>query len=615
MNYRPCRRLWLAAAVLTAMIIVPVGSQAQEVTLTREGTPLAQIVAASDAEVSAHRLADLIQQETGAALALQQASVHNSAGPQFVLCTVGSRREVASLLPAWMRTIHVKPDGFALGSELGNGGQVAVVGGDAAGLRFGIGELWNYHIRLDGQTATVDSHLHVVSAPAFPRRILWNWDFLTNWDEDLHRIHQTKVIDPGGTLVPYAIAPDGFNRQFKRVIDYAADHKLNGLIIWGFVSDAHGGVPAAQEVSRYAKEQSVRVLPGVGTVIYGGFYHSGKSPYSITHWLAEHPEVRRMVGANGKPMDAPCPSDPHLKPWLEAGARWFFTTFKDIGGVNLEHGDFFACQCDVCKAERAKPENDHKFYWDMMTTQVPVVKVAHSIRPDLWLTFSPYDGYDKAMMADPPKFLRQYPGYVVVQWTYSGMAADPKRWPADLRPPAGARHSIGLLHQGSYWFGPAQWWGSPGQTYALIADVIQRTCARAFQDRSEGLEIVGQVGTASPQNELNYLAFEEFTWNPHQTLDGWITQRLPAIYGGAALARRFYDLTADPTTDPARIEAARDEANRTAEQLRDPRQARRWRQLATELGRRLALARAGKTKPYGPVAGSLEDAKDLSVPW
>src|SRR5262249_39598460 len=144
----------------------------------------------------------------------------------------------------------------------------------------------------------------VVDSPVFRRRILWNWDFLTNWDDDLRKVHQTRGIDPGATSVPYLAAPDAYNRQFERVVDFAADQGLNGLIIWGFLSDAHGGIPAAQRLSHYARERAVRLLPGVGTVIYGGFYHSGASPYSLTHWLKEHPEVRRMVGKDGKLLDA-----------------------------------------------------------------------------------------------------------------------------------------------------------------------------------------------------------------------------------------------------------------------------------------------------------------------
>ena len=128
----------------------------------------------------------------------------------------------------------------------------------------------------------------------------------------------------------------------------------------------------------------------------------------------------------------------------------------------------------------------------------------------------------------------------------------------------------------------------------MVTDLIQQTCQRAILDKSEGLQIVGQIGVASPQNELNYLAFEEFTWHPTETLEGWKSKRLPPLYGGVEKARRFLALVSDTTTDPTIIAKAHKEAETTATALTDPRQVRRWRNLALELSRRLALVTAGK---------------------
>ena len=587
--------------------------------LVDNGTARATIVAASDAQAAAERLNALMERDVNVSFRIAGPSEAEQPGAtEILLCTVASRSELGHRLSKRAAGASLKPEGFLLAVDTEDGGRIVVVGGDRAGLRYGVGELWNYHLRLEGKSAAVKSPLWVKDAPAFSKRILWNWSFQTNWAQDLRRVHETKGIDPGGKRQPYLEQPDGYEKHFRRVIDYAADHKLNGLIIYGFINDAHGGVEAAQRLSRYAKRNSVRILPGVGTVIYGGYYHSSsdsKNPYSLTTWLANNPDVDRMVGKDGKRIEgAPCPSSPDLRKFLTEGADWFFTTFKDIGGVNLEHGDFFECQCDRCKAERAKPENDSNFLWDMMHTQVPVAQIAHRINPDLWITFSPYWGYNKEMMSDPPKFLKQYPDYAIVQWTYSGMAGgDPieNSWPTDLKPPDGAQHSIGLLHQGSYWSGPRQWWGSPGQTYALVADIIQRTCARAIDDDSEGLEIIGQIGSTSPQNELNYLAFEAFTWHPEQTMDEWFNQRLARLYGGSDRAHRFYELASDDTVSADALRGAIQEVEQARQRLTDPRQARRWGYLAQELARRLALVQAGRTKPFGP--GPLEGVEDVRI--
>lgn len=61
-----------------------------------------------------------------------------------------------------------------------------------------------------------------------------------------------------------------------------------------------------------------------------------------------------------------------------------------------------------------------------------------------------------------------------------------------------------------------------GGTYSLVSNLIQQTRHRAIDDQSEGLQIMGQIGAASPQNELNYLALEAFSWNPQLDYQTWI---------------------------------------------------------------------------------------------
>ena len=621
MGLRKSNRLRTAAAGVLGVLVALMGfpAMAEELLVMAQDRPdqfaradRAVIVAGPDAAVAAGRLSDLSARDAKVALkVLPPGSPVPADRLPIYLATLGAAGDLGKDLPDGVSELKLKPEGFFIASRGGGRPGVWIVGADRDGLRYGVGEFWNYHVKIDDKRAYVPADLRVQDAPVFSKRILWNWNFMTNWDEQIPLIHQTQAVDPNGKRQPYLEQPDGYVEQFTRVIDYAADHKLNGLIIWGFINDAHGGVESAKRLSAYARQQSVRVLPGVGTVIYGGFYHGGQSPYSLTHWMQNNPDVPRMIGKDGKTIEAPCPSAPELHAFLREGSRWFFTTFTEIGGVNLEHGDFFECHCDRCKAGRAEPGNDPNFLWDMMTTQLPVLEEGLKINPNLWFTFSPYWGYNAQMMENPPKFLARYPEQAIVQWTYTGMVAAPENWPATLKPPAGARHSIGLLHQGSYWYTPRQWWGSPGQTYALIPDIIQKACARAIDDGSEGLEIVGQIGSASPQNEMNYLAFEAFTWNPKLSWDEWFARRLPAIYGSEELARAFYELLADETVSTEAIEAARTKALSVAAELRDPRQVNRWKNLAEELRRRSALVKAGLTKPFGP--GPLEGVEDVQL--
>ncbi|GDY10646.1 MAG: hypothetical protein DWI21_08900 [Planctomycetota bacterium] len=560
------------------------------------------IVAASDATSAAHRFKTLIAQDAGLNFAVVSPNQKHDVGDlQFVFCTKASRSELKHLLPAAALSADLKPQGFLISTD-STTTQAVVIGGDPDGLRYGVGELWHYHCSLDGKRIVPQNSLWLVKAPAFSKRMFWNWTHCTNWDDDLSRVHQTKHVDAIGTLEPYLVQPNGFVDTFQKVVDFQADHKLNGLIVWGFINDAHGGLATAQSVSKYAKANGVKILPGIGTMGYGGFYFGGNHPFNISTFLAKHPQVRLMVQADGKDMPGtPCPSDLVFQQWLRDGAEWYFTTLKDIGGVNLEHGDFFQCHCPRCKMQRSLPENDQNYHWDMMATQVPVIERGLKISPDLWFSYACYDAYSAALLSNPPKFLAQYPKSAITQWTYTKMIADPilnpaGSWPLSLRPPTGTNHSVGLLHQGSHWDVKRQWWGESdksavafGGTYSLVSDLIQQTCHRAIADQSEGLQIIGQIGAASPQNELNYLALEAFSWNPQLDYQTWIDRELAPLYGGPKLSRRYYELVSNITKLPQEIASDIQEAQQTHTQMSDPRQARRWANLISELRRRQTL--------------------------
>ena len=589
------------AALLVLLLFVP-EVFAEPAQTKSAPIPPGVIIAASDAEGAARRLKALITQDAGLTFTVVSPDQTFDAGElQFVLCTKDSRSEVKRFLSAAALTANLEPQGFLISTDPGTTQGVAV-GCDADGLRYGVGELWHYHCGLDVKKIVPQKPLWLVKAPAFSKRMFWNWTHCTNWDDDLSRVHQTRHVDANGSLEPYLARPNGFVDTFENIVDFQADHKLNGLIVWGFINDAHGGLDTAQAVSKYAKANGVKILPGIGTMGYGGFYFGGNHPYNINTFLSKNPQVRLMVQTDGKDMPGtPCPSDPAFQQWLRDGAEWYFTTLKDIGGVNLEHGDFFQCHCPRCQQQRSLPENDQNYHWDMMATQVPVIQTGLKISPDLWYTYACYDAYHPAMISNPPKFLTQYPKASITQWTYTKMIADPilnpaGSWPLSLRPPVGTNHSVGLLHQGSHWDVKRQWWGesdkSPvafGGTYSLVCDLIQQTCRRAVEDQSEGLQIIGQIGIASPQNELNYLALEAFSWNPQLDYNAWIDVELAPLFGGPNLSRRYFELISSTTKQPQGIANDLEEAQQILARITDSRQARRWMKLVSELRRRAAI--------------------------
>ena len=207
----------------------------------------------------------------------------------------------------------------------------------------------------------------------------------------------------------------------------------------------------------------------------------------------------------------------------------------------------------------------------MMVTQVPIIERCGKISPEAWLVFATYTGFAQnelwkhtpaeKIRAKIPQFCRRYPPAAVCQWTYSSMVnrpgqrnPDPSLWPKGLKPPF--PNSVGLLHQGSQWWPSSHWWGATswgnnvGARYEEMLETIRYTGQRAFEEGLTGIEIMGEVSPNSPQNELNYLAFEEFCWHPTRTMDNFVETRLGRFYGGRELARRYVSAVSSDEKEP-----------------------------------------------------------------
>jgi hypothetical protein len=413
----------------------------------------------------------------------------------------------------------------------------------------------------------------------------------------------------GGT---FSKQPEAFLIDFKNCIDYMADHKFNGLIIWGFLRDTHGGVEASQELCRYAAHRGVRILPGVGTSGYAGYYFEGAHPYNADAWIAAHPELR-AVRRDGKPHNAPCPSKKANHQWLDEGARWLFTTFQ-IGGVNLEMGDFFVCYCDDCRKARTAIQSDEPdYYKDMAISHMVTLKTMRGLAPEAWLSYATYTGYTADMATRPPKFLALIPDDALCQWTLTGMAP---RWPADVR--ALAKHNIGYLH----------WCNSSTHTADdFYLEAIRDICRGAAAADFEGLDTYGELSAERPNAELFYLAWEAFLWNPEMTIDEFVDQRLAPLYGGAPPARKLLDIiplvrTAKHRENIDNIVQAR-RLSESARQAAAPEGHGRWdrmlayldrheqaeRQKQKDRRRREAEARRGEKVEIPKVAASDEDPR------
>jgi hypothetical protein len=450
--------------------------------------------------------------------------------------------------------------------------------------------------------------LDLVDNPALPYRIFWNWDHSTNW------VRGVRGEQEDGCVNPYMKSPEAYFNDFRAVLDYMGEHKLNGLILWGFLRDGHGGVNESKRLVEHAFNRGVNVLPGIGSSFYGGIYYEGANRFNVNTWLLQNSPELRFLDKKGKRLpNAICPSRPENARWLREGADWLFSEFPNLGGANLENGDFFTCETDDCRRMRQKPENDPNFYYDMLVTQLPIIEGARKRNPDAWMTYATYTGFnpdelwkhtDKSQVRSAvPQFVNRYPQDAICQWTYTSMVEGwgrkpesevRRRWPSGLRPPT--KHSIGLLHQGSQWHGSDVWWtrsprsNGTGERYVDISELIRYTCSRCAEEGLEGLEILGEVSDASPANELNYLAFEEFTWHPKKSMDDFVRDRLARAYGSVEDARRFLRMARSTEKSlPALVKDLNTAEEISTNRQFNSRQRRRWANLKAEVARRISL--------------------------
>ena len=451
-----------------------------------------------------------------------------------------------------------------------------LAGGGRIGAIYAVCDLMNWQLEQSGKSvslAPVDNR----EIPDFKYRWFWNWDNRMDWGGE-GNIANTMASVRGGAA--YSKMPEAFLEDAKRCVDYMADHKFNGMILWGFLRDIHGGVKASQELCLYAEQRGVRILPGVGTSGYGGYYFEGEHKYNTDTWLNAHPELR-AVDKDGEFYNALCPSNKANQKWLDDGVQWMFETFE-IGGINLEMGDFLVCYCDDCKHAREAIESDEPdYYKDMAISHSVTIETAHNLYPDSWLSYATYTGYTLEMVQDPPAFLEMIPGDALCQWTLTGMAHE---WPTQIMPMA--HHNLGYLH----------WCNLSTHTEDdFYLEEVRDICRNAAEAGIEGLETYGELHPERPNVELFYLAWEAFLWDPKMTIDRFVDERLGRLYGGSAPARKLLDIlplirTRKEREDPAKLTQARSLAE-SARDVANDEGIQRWERLIDYLDRTELAAR------------------------
>ncbi|NUQ65481.1 MAG: discoidin domain-containing protein [Pirellulales bacterium] len=492
-------------------------------TLVNDGMPACTILRGEDDDFAAERLARWFAEEAHAKVAVVVAGKEAlpDSGCGILVGSAESNpllRQVAEAAKLDITPARLTDQGYLAKTVRQDGRDwLVLAGGSRDGAIYAVADLMNWHLERQGKSVRLPA-LDTCQIPRYKYRWFWNWDHRMDWGGPGRVGH---LMGGGGT---FSKKPEAFLIDFKNCIDYMADHKFNGLILWGFLRDTHGGVEATQELCRYASRRGVRILPGVGTSGYAGYYFEGNHPYNADTWITAHPELR-AVERDGKPHNAPCPSKKANQDWLDEGAKWLFKTFE-IGGVNLEMGDFFVCYCDDCKKARAAIQSDEPdYYKDMAISHMVTLKTMRTLAPDAWLSYATYTGYTAEMMDRVPKFLSMIPQDALCQWTLTSMA---RRWPADVRPMA--RHNIGYLH----------WCNTSTDTEDdFYLEQVRDICRNAASAGFEGLDTYGELAADRPNAELFYLAWEAFLWDPEMTVDAFIEQRLSRLYGGHEPARKL----------------------------------------------------------------------------
>lgn len=441
--------------------------------------------------------------------------------------------------------------------------------------------------------------------PALPRNYYWTWDHSTNW------WLTAQGQQESGCNNLYTKTADDFIRDYKLLVDHCVLMRVGAIVIWGFCRDAHGGVAASQEVCNYAVERGIRIMPGVGTSAYGGVYYvsdnetdAADNPLTAKAFVRTHPEAG-LVDKESKLSNLyPCPMHPRTVEWLKECARWLFGNFR-IGGVNIEHGDFFVCYCDRCKAAR-KGQRQPGYFSTMTLANQPFIDEALRLQPDAWITYATYTGFapDKEMetgympqeawrVTEPwrlhganPEFATELDQRSLCQWTLTEMVnrqqvplsawlddgrpqamLRSEHWPSGIKPPT--RRSVGFLHQGSQWCGYGPHPEGLTARYSLQISCIKEACLRAFEAGLEGVSIHGEVSTRCVQYEMNYLAHSYFSHRPSATLREFGRDCLGPILGSEANGERFVELLAKAEAGGCSAEDLKELDKNLSDSLRD----------------------------------------------
>lgn len=479
--------------------------------------------------------------------------------------------------------------------------RATISGGPFSGVIYGVEEL----IKRGGDqpdllSVSADT---IYEVPGLTYRTFWTWDHSTNWE--LSQIGQQEI----GVFNPYQKPPSGFLSDYKRCVDFCSRNRIAAIVIYGFLRDPHGGIEAAKELCRYATERGVRILPGIAIGSYGGVYWEGDHKFNLATWLKANPQhaatLEKGVGFQiadlAFPLNFPksdytlsaCPSAPETMAWMEEGVAWLTETF-DIGGINIEAGDYGVCGCSRCVARRAnereaaRRKEVHGDYWshtDMADNFPRLFRTAKTRKDDLWI----YSEIQWDNLLDPVSLEAQkrLPPGGIYQHTTN------RTYWTRIKNELTRAYIEGLPMQPNVLrcqFA-CQWNGDErSERYALNARVFSDMASLCSRTGMRGLTVWGEPSPYHASVEISYLAFARFSWSPTLSWDTFLDEDVAPLIGGKDAARAFVtiaeELDAHQKLPVERLHALK---RRAADHRADDNAGRRWLTLEEQISRRIYM--------------------------
>ncbi|MCX5759327.1 MAG: twin-arginine translocation signal domain-containing protein, partial [Candidatus Hydrogenedentes bacterium] len=333
--------------------------------------------------------------------------------------------------------------------------------------------------------------------PPVMKVLLWCWDARMTWDDEPDKIaHKMAAAE---RPFPYLKRPESFAAGFRRLIDYCAKMGIHGVIVWGFLRDAHGGIGAAKDLCKYAADRGVAILPGVGLCSYGGYYFDGDHRFNLATYLRKHPErASTAYESGGKRQVTPVldPSLPANQRWWRDGLEWMLEHFA-IGGIDYEMGDFIVNPSpEASRARTALGFEADENIQDIVVATRELMQYAAKQRPYGLFINSTYRGYQQIRGFPRMDYTKALPKQAIWEYTLLGMVRR-LDFPQGFEG-APAHRKYGYLH----WFNAS--------TQTTQTDYVHEV-ARVFPGLHQlGFEFTGTYGEISardnPLADRNYRA-------------------------------------------------------------------------------------------------------------